>query len=265
MRARVNAVFDFLSHLLVVAVPYYKSPQLLFPYKPDWHAAEVLAPREVDYYPSHRALGQLYREVSLKPLPARVKEESLEPDDDNITLALRPKVSGAISDLREVEQADESEIFRIFEQYQDELTYICLTHVTTNQPGAKLSEEEIVTGTIVAKVGVSQPSQVLRLIEFSQSTEPKWRNERIFRMQLNSTALAHETRRRITKGWKRTETVGAIDAMKRAWRAWIFSVRNRMQFAANTFGLIALAVIFDVLNDFASSESAEQTAEETTE
>lgn len=75
-------------------------------------------------------------------------------------------------------------------------------------------------------------------------------------MQLNSTALYRETRRQLTKKWKRAENLGAVDAMKMAWRAWIFSVRNRMQFAANTFGLIALAVIFDILNDLASAESA---------
>jgi di/tricarboxylate transporter len=100
---------------------------------------------------------------------------------------------------------------------------------------------------------------------FLQSTEAKWRNERVFRMQLNSTVLAHETRRQLTKGWKRTERLvvidAAIEAMKWAWRAWIYSVRNRTQFAASTFGLIALAVIFDALNDLASAESAEKQAD----
>ena len=41
----------------------------------------------------------------------------------------------------------------------------------------------------------------------------------------------------------------------------MFSVRNRMQFAANTFGLIALAVVFDGLNDLASAESVEKPIE----
>jgi len=35
-----------------------------------------------------------------------------------------------------------------------------------------------------------------------------------------------------------------------------------MQFAANTFGLIALAIIFDGLNDLALAESAAEPAEE---
>lgn len=130
-----------------------KLPKLLVPYKPDWHAAEVLKPREQDYYESPRALGQLYRAVTLKPPSPRVKEESTDPFEDNITLTLRPKVLEVIPDLLEVERTGEQEVIDVFDQYQDELTYISMTHVITNQPGARLSEEEIVTGMIVAKAG----------------------------------------------------------------------------------------------------------------
>lgn len=134
------------------------------PYKPDWHAAEVLAPREVDYYESPRALGKLYRAVSLKSPPERAKEESMDPCDDNITLALRPKVLGVVPNLREVEQVREQEIFKTFEHYQDELTYISWTHVITNQPGARLAEEELVTGIITAKASNFGLSRVRRLM-----------------------------------------------------------------------------------------------------
>lgn len=108
----------------------------------------------MDYYESHRALGKLYRAVSLKSPPERAKEKSVDPCDDNVTLALRPKVLGVIPNLHEVERAREQEIIKIFEHYQDELSYISWTHVITNQPGARLAEEEIVTGTIVAKASL---------------------------------------------------------------------------------------------------------------
>ncbi|KAF9651464.1 RdRP-domain-containing protein, partial [Thelephora ganbajun] len=235
-----------------VPVPKEKCPRPLLPYKPDWHAAEVLAPRETDYYESPRALGQLYRAVPLKSPPQRAKEEFVDPDKDNITFALRPKVLEVIPDLCVVEETKEDEIYEIFEHYQDELSYICSTHVITNQPGARLTEEEIVTGTIVAKASPLEFDYFRQLIGSLQSTEPKWRNERVYRMNLNSSALVHETRRRLTQGWKRSENIGMIEAMKKAWRAWMYSVRNRMQFGANTFGLIALAIIFDGLNDLAS-------------
>jgi len=181
--------------------------------------------------------------VSLKSPPPRAKE-SVDPDKDSITFVLRPKVLEVIPDLCEVERTDGGGIIKIFDQYQDELSYISMTHVITNQPGARLAEEEIVTGTIVAK-----------------STDHKWRSERVYRMQLNSSALVHETRRQLTPGWKRFENIGTVDAIKRAWRAWMFSVRNRMQFAANTFGSIALAIIFEGLNDLALAEAAAEPVE----
>lgn len=81
-------------------------------------------------------------------------------------------------------------------------------------------------------------------------------------MQTNSSALVQETRRRLAPNWKRSENVGTIEAVKMAWRAWMFSVGNRMQFAANTFGLIALGIIFEGLNDLALGESATKPVEE---
>ena len=46
-----------------------------------------------------------------------------------------------------------------------------------------------------------------------------------------------------------------------AWRAWVFSVRNRIQFAASSFGLIGLGIVFEGLNDLAVAESAEKPVE----
>lgn len=249
-------------HLFAVPVPFDKCPRLLTPYKPDWHAAEVVAPREVDYYESPRALGQLYRAVPLKSPPKRASEEFADPHNDNITFALQPKVEEVVPDLHEVERTEETAILDVFDQYQDELSYICSTHVVTNQPGARLTEEEIVTGTIVAKANLIELGCFQYLTRPLQSTEKRWRNERVFRMQLNSSGLFHETRRRLTPGWKRSENVGTVDAIRKAWAAWMFSVKNRKQFAANTFGLIALGIIFDGLNDLASAESAEKPVEE---
>ena len=238
-----------------------KCPRLLTPYKPDWHAAEVVAPREVDYYESPRALGQLYRALTLKPPSQGAREGCVDPHDDNITFALEQKVLEVIPDLPRVEGTGEGKIVNMFHQYQEELSYICTTHVVTNHPGARLTEEEIVTGTIVAKVSPLELNHFQHPTEPSQSTETRWRNERLFRMKLNSSALIRETRRRLAPDWKRSENIGTIQAIEWGWRAWIFSVRNRMQFAANSFGLIALAVIFDGLNDLALAESTAQPVE----
>ena len=156
--------------LFAVPVPFDKCPNFLIPYKPDWHAAEVLSPREADYYESPRALGQLYRAVSLKAPPQRSKEESADPRNDTITLVLRPKVLERIPNLDRVEQTEEG-IPEIFHHYQEELSYISSTHVITNQPGARLAEEEIVTGTIVAKASILEPDHLQYLTAFAVHPE----------------------------------------------------------------------------------------------
>lgn len=129
---------------LLVPVPFYRCPRLLIPYKPDWHAAEVIAPRDVDYYISNRALGKLYRAVDLKPPPSATVYNS---DQDNITTCLQPKVEPLIPTGVDTISVVED----VFDAYQEELGYISTTHVVTNVPGARLTEEEIVTGTISAK------------------------------------------------------------------------------------------------------------------
>jgi hypothetical protein len=153
-------------HLFAVPVPFDKCPKPLIPYKPDWHAAEVLAPRQQDYYESPRALGQLYRAVTLTSPPPRAEETS-DPHNDNITFALRPKVLEVIPNLCEVERTKGDKIIEIFDQYQDELSYISMTHVITNQPGVRLVEEELVTGTIVAKVSPLEPENLQYLTVFA--------------------------------------------------------------------------------------------------
>jgi len=129
---------------MLVPVPFYRCPRLLIPYKPDWHAAEVVSPRDVDYYISNRALGQLYRAVDLKPPPSTTVYNS---ERDNITVCLGSKIEPLLPSGVDTTAVVED----IFDAYQEELGYICTTHVVTNVPGARLTEEEIVTGTISAK------------------------------------------------------------------------------------------------------------------
>src|SRR6202011_2005278 len=74
-------------------------PRLLIPYKPDWHAAEVAAPRRTDYYDSDRALGHLYRAieiedpVNLSDSPNTASQATLT---DSISIALKPRVQGQL-------------------------------------------------------------------------------------------------------------------------------------------------------------------------
>jgi RNA-dependent RNA polymerase len=76
----------------------------------------------------------------------------------------------------------------------------------------------------------------------------------MFRMKLNASSLVHETRRQLTAEWN--DGVGAEKALGSAWTAWEYSVENRVQFGANSFGLVALGVIFDALDAITKSKEA---------
>jgi RNA-dependent RNA polymerase len=65
-------------------------------------------------------------------------------------------------------------------------------------------------------------------------------------MRLNASSLVYETRRQLTSEWN--DGVGAEKALRFAWKAWKYSAENSAQFGANSFGLVALGVIFDALD-----------------
>jgi RNA-dependent RNA polymerase len=126
--------------------------------KPDWHAAEVVSPRETDYYRSDKALGDLYRAIELsepQPISSDVGVASDAGVVSNvasnpISFALAPRLERA---LPEFVPPDGSclEAAAMFRKYAHELRYISVTHTLTTEPGVNLLEAELICGTILAK------------------------------------------------------------------------------------------------------------------
>ena len=70
-----------------------KLPRTLIRCKPDWHAAEVVSPRRTDYYESNKALGILFRSITLDdPKPILPVPSVQQPLSDPITLQLLESV-----------------------------------------------------------------------------------------------------------------------------------------------------------------------------
>ena len=206
-------------------------PRTLIRCKPDWHAAEVVSPRETDYYKSDKALGLLYRSITLdepKPIPP---VPAVQPLSDPITLALLESVQRHLGDSAIVENHS-SEIQTLFTRYADELRYICATHTLSATPGVRLLEAEVVIGTILAKC-----------------SQKRWRSDRIYRMRLHALNLVKDIQRKLI------ESLGddvpffdLVAGLQLAWSAWCFSLRHRTEFGANSFGLIALGTVIDCLD-----------------
>lgn len=206
-------------------------PRTLIRCKPDWHAAEVVSPRQTDYYESSRALGYLFRSIKLddpKPIPA----EDLPPSYalcDPISVALLAQVQPYLQESAFINQTVDV-VDKLFQTYCDELRYICATHTISNTPGVRLLEAEIVVGTILAKC-----------------SQKRWRKERIYRMRTHTGTLVWDVQHGLLENPDTKSTSELVHGLSLAWNAWDLSLRRQNDFGANSFGLIALSTIFDCL------------------
>ncbi|KAI0367741.1 RdRP-domain-containing protein [Pilatotrama ljubarskyi] len=223
-----------------VPVDTERMPSTLIRAKPDWKKAEDNDPRPSDYYESTRALGALFRNFEIRPVkppsssypngePAAPVHEP--PLSDTISRVLHPDIQRHIGRYHNDEH-DVAALAPIFRNYAEELRYICLTHALSDHADVRLSEEEVAIGTILAKC-----------------SQPRWRRDRMHRMRMHVGQLVRHVkharlRAPMAKDASAEELVGAL---RRAWLAWDFGMRNRAVFGARSFSLIALGVVCDML------------------
>jgi RNA-dependent RNA polymerase len=217
---------DYPKNGIPVNLDEHRLPHTLIRFKPDWTAAEVVSPRQSDYYKSTRALGYLYRAIDLEDPNDIVSETEPAPLTDAISLALMPLIQSKIPNYTGPDDCS-LDIGELLQRYKDELQYICTTHTLSDDPSVRLLEEEIVVGTILAKC-----------------TQQRWRRSRIYRMALCVSALVNHFQC-LLEGDPELDPCGGLE---RAWAAWELCSRHKEDFGTNSFGLIALGVIFDALD-----------------
>ncbi|GLB34759.1 putative RNA polymerase [Lyophyllum shimeji] len=206
-------------------------PRTLIRCKPDWHAAEIVSPRDTDYYESSRALGVLYRSITLDdPEPISINPKA-EPQvlADPISMRLKSIVERFICPSSPPRDRSR-EIPVMFRRYVDELHYICATHTLSNTPGVRLLEAEVVAGTILAKC-----------------SQKRWRKDRMYRMRLHASTLAREVQRELIEDVGNAPEEQLVAGLGKAWEAWAYSQSQKYAFGACSFGLISLGVVFDCL------------------
>ncbi|KAG6883055.1 hypothetical protein C0993_008116 [Termitomyces sp. T159_Od127] len=202
-------------------------PRTLIRCKPDWHGAEVVSPRKTDYYESDRALGVLYRSITFdNPEIEPVNQGNQQPPlTDPISQRLQGLVKPHLSPSLRSEGLP-----GIFKRYVDELNYICATHILSSTSGNRLTEAEVVAGTILAKC-----------------SQKRWRKDRTYRMRLHVSTLVRDIRQQLVED-SNANREQIADGLSTAWAAWEYSQRQNHAFGAGSFGLIALGVIFDCLD-----------------
>jgi len=222
---------------------YNNLPKPLIKLKPDWQKTEVTGGREVDYYVSDRALGHLYRNIELnepiKDLPTERPHE-VEPLEDLISRVIKPLIQRTLNtDGTEQPGAEDEHAERVHEHYMREMRYICVTHTLVDEPDVRLTEEEIVLGTILANC-----------------TQPRWRSNRLYRMKLHAGELLAFIRTQIVKSEGEGElTDEELRAgLSQAWKAWVWAQHHRDREFIESYSLILLGIIFDCLRNLGGLE-----------
>lgn len=311
-----------LARLCSLAVDYPKSgrpveindmPRFLIPYKPDWKSEEELNPRETDYYVSTRAIGFLFRAItveddgpgSVEKGETRITDTSgATTPDTKLSRTPTPPVQSparSVSPQQQVQDlfstALESKITTyfiksltpipatylnptdadykgykippLFKRYALELKYICVTHTLSYGFDSRLKEEEVVLGTILAKC-----------------KKGRWHHERIEQMRVTMSQLVYMVLYDLRGG------VGPIDSARfatdessadpsitsqngsaintpdqrllRAWMAWKYARSNSKLYGSKSFGLLALQMIFEAIDNLEAGKklSGDLTAEE---
>lgn len=245
-----------LAELCSKAVDYTKNgkpvdlrnnlPRTLIKFKPDWDKAEVTGARDLDYYVSDRALGDLFREIDLydphEPLKGFPVTLPMAPLDDAVSLALAPLVqyaatvspdAGRASTAGSATQIDTDVLYA---RYVREMRFICVTHTLIDAPDVCLTEEEVVLGTILANC-----------------TQPRLRGHRAHRLKLQSETLVRDMRSHVIRsasgdGDGRSSTEQQLrDGLRDAWAMWCWAQHHREVEFVESFALITLGVVLDCL------------------
>jgi RNA-dependent RNA polymerase len=225
-------------------------PKLKSDLKPDWHAPETVdLDSSINFYPSQKAIGKLFRAIDLPEVQTHVKdarqkrkkvrEDQPEADLDEVFAALCMNDRGGDS----LESAVESRVAEFIpvddpksesvklaieslDRYSLELQGICACNAIQRSKAATLSEEEAVVGTIIAK-----------------SSQRRRRKDAISQLREQTSFLVKYVRDELSGD----DDSSQLDWLATAWTAWKVSRHLKDRFGAHSYGYIALGEVFDAI------------------
>jgi RNA-dependent RNA polymerase len=218
--------------------------------KPDWSAPETVEENNRNFYTSQRALGQLFRDINLpatnaaKTRKSKAENEDVEFEihdlddalnrlsllatypEDPISKALYIKLSEWV-DEDEEDITDLDWIRKVFSTYSQELFFICRNHTLSFKKGSRLSEEEVLIGSILAK-----------------TSQPRRRKDLMSQMRERATVLVSQIKEELSG-----KDIPPFNRIRHAWAAWRFSrfLAERNHFGAESFGIIAIGSFLDTV------------------
>jgi RNA-dependent RNA polymerase len=241
---------DYAKHGNPVDLYNNNIPKQLIRFKPDWYKTEVTGARELDYYVSDRALGHLYRNIELQDPKEPIKglsTEPLAPLEDPITRTVAPLIQSTLNLTHdeatgaEQSSADDGYAEQVHAHYVREMRYICVTHTLVDAPDVRLTEEEVVLGTILANC-----------------VQPRARRDQSYAMRLHAGDLVDDIYTQIVQyeGGSETATKKQLRvALLHAWSVWCWAQQNKDKEYIESFSLIVLRIVFDCLKYLDRSET----------
>lgn len=231
-------------------VPLDKLPRLKFKAKPDWNAPETVTPGSKQYYESQRAIGRLFRAITLPALAiaaraSRTQRRHLNDSQLSFEEVMKRFLRGRFHsnsivldaigehlmhyiDVTSYDPHYIRNIWDLYEYYVPRLQGICTDHTLSNTRETMLTEEEAIIGTIVAKCSQQRKRKDL-MSHLREQTKP----------------LVDTIRKEITGD----DTMSLENALERAWIAFRLAVMEDDKFGARSFQWLALGVIFDVTKE----------------
>lgn len=205
--------------------------------------------RNADWYESQRAIGRLFRAITLPALEIaqrvstaqrrKLREEGDEDErllaqfgrinismDDQIDVAVYGRITQFIDE--DVDPDYRAGAFVLFDKYTEELKTICITHTISHRRDAMLTEEEAAVGTIVAK-----------------TSQPRYRRDTISKLRDQTSLQVKGVRNELV-----SEEDGFETKLSKAWALWRVTQEEKDVMGARTLGLIVLGVIFDTIREF---------------
>jgi len=135
------------------AVNIRSVPRMRNTSRPDFLCPEGSSPDPGKYYASQKVLGMLYRDVPMEnrnqPEEGRVTSPTDGHKIDRALRSIRMQDLG-LHDLQEPSHDLFEEMVYILHHYKEQLSVIAKTHTLSRNPNYRLTEAELVTGTIDA-------------------------------------------------------------------------------------------------------------------
>lgn len=243
------------------AVAISKIPRPPMKLLPDWNAPETKNPDKKKYYQSTRAIGRLFRAITLPEIENIRRRYDREHAPNESEIAIQDEgndlsqllafsqnenmIDTLVEDVvvRYLEEDATSTddgplISEIFEGYKTELGIICSNKYMSYTRSRILSEAEAIVGTIAQK-----------------TSQPRRRRDLTARLRDETDLLVRSIRNRFQPEDEHT-LAELFPSLKRAWTAWKMSKVKRQHrvFGAESFSWIALGSIFDAVRDIEEAE-----------